>query len=116
MIRKERWKRMKDLDGIPLPDYWISNWGRILVINKGLKKRSLHKSRSNYYWRVNIKDKKYMVHILVAKYFIKGTGEQVNHKDLNTLNPSIDNLEYVTQSENIKHSHRNRFKSIKRRR
>lgn len=33
-------------------------------------------------------------------------GEEVNHKDFNVANPSLANLEYVTRSNNIRHTYR----------
>lgn len=47
-----------------------------------------------------------MVHRLVGIHFL-GTpkkGWQINHKDNNKLNNNVSNLEWVTQSENIRHS------------
>lgn len=49
------------------------------------------------------------VHRLVAKSFISEIpeGMVVNHKDGNKLNNSVDNLEIITHSENIKHAYKN---------
>lgn len=46
-----------------------------------------------------------LLHRLIADTFIKNVdGLTVNHKDGNTLNNSIDNLEVVTLRENIDHA------------
>ena len=46
-----------------------------------------------------------LVHRLVATTFIPNPNNlpEVNHKDLNKTNNSIDNLEWVTRSQNAKH-------------
>ncbi len=47
------------------------------------------------------------VHRLVADAFLgpRPEGTEVNHIDCNTQNPRLDNLEYVTPSENMQHSY-----------
>jgi hypothetical protein len=51
--------------------------------------------------------KSYLVHRLVAECFIPNPkpliNNIVNHKDGNKQNNSIENLEWVTNSENVKH-------------
>lgn len=54
------------------------------------------------------------IHSMVAKAFIKnykgegkGKGLCTNHKDGNKLNNSIENLEVVTQGENLRHAFKN---------
>lgn len=48
-----------------------------------------------------------MVHVLVARAFLgpAPVGKEVNHKDGDKRNPALSNLEYVTRSENIRHSY-----------
>lgn len=70
---------------------WIDNWGYMNVClfknGKGTCKK---------------------VHRLIAEAFISPYhGEQVNHKDGNKLNNSIDNLEWCTGSENMHHAYHN---------
>lgn len=49
--------------------------------------------------------KKKHVHQLVAETFLgaRPAGTEVNHKDCNPLNNSVENLEYVTPDENRRH-------------
>ena len=54
--------------------------------------------------QINGKAKKFTVQRLVASCFLGPLyGYQVNHKDRNTLNNHISNLERLTASENQKH-------------
>jgi len=57
-------------------------------------------------FRVNKKKLIYYVHRLVAMYFVDGyfDGALVNHIDCNKFNNNSNNLEWVTKSENSKHS------------
>jgi len=54
-----------------------------------------------------------MVHVLVAETFIgpKVKGMVVNHKDGNKLNNCLENLEYLTYSENSKHAYASGLRS-----
>ena len=48
----------------------------------------------------------YYVHRLVARAFVSGESDElneVNHKDLNTYNNNINNLEWVTRQQNMQH-------------
>lgn len=63
------------------------------------------------YLRVNLYDRngkarKFYVHRLVAEHFLKNEtgGHNVDHKDCNKLNNNANNLEWVTQKENIRRS------------
>ena len=62
------------------------------------------------------KNRHLSVHRLVAEAWLDlstPAQTQVNHKDMDKLNNSIENLEWVTQSENIKHSKQNNPKQYK---
>lgn len=50
------------------------------------------------------KGKSFLVHRLVADAFLGHSTMQVNHKDGNKENNSVDNLEYVTGKDNCRHS------------
>lgn len=48
------------------------------------------------------------IHTLVMKTFVgpRPEGKEINHKDNDKTNNNLDNLEYVTHSENVRHSFR----------
>ncbi|MBQ9657346.1 MAG: HNH endonuclease [Clostridia bacterium] len=102
----EIWK-----DIIETSNYAVSSLGRI----KNTKtNRLLNPSElGNGYKQVSLKMndtgkfKKEYIHRLVAKYFIENPDnkKEVNHKDGNKNNNNMDNLEWVTPSENQKHKY-----------
>lgn len=54
--------------------------------------------------------KNIMIHRLVGRLFVDGQSDirnQLNHKDGNKLNNDAVNLEWCSQSENMKHSYKN---------
>ncbi len=86
--------------------YQISNLGR--VRNKSGK--ILYQSTSNSgYLFVSLTGKhhKFYIHRLLAEMFIGPLGElEVNHKDGNKRNNSLENLEIVTSSQNLIHKYK----------
>lgn len=103
----EQWKDIKGYEGL----YQVSSHGNVrnLATGRILKQRS----NGNGYIRIELwkdkKGRKYYMHRLVADTFLeKPEGcNEVNHKDLNPTNNHIDNLEWVTASENTRHAIRN---------
>jgi hypothetical protein len=85
------------------PDYLISRDGRIY--SKKTKRIMKPLSTGNYNY-LQIDDKNVSVHSLVAKQFIpnKNNYLTVNHKDGNKSNNHVDNLEWMSHSEQRKHS------------
>lgn len=79
------------------------------VFNKSLKRRGVFTDKYGYKYIVIRKGgarKKYLVHRLIAKAFIdnKSNLPEVNHIDGNKANNNVENLEWVTTSENQLHS------------
>jgi len=105
-IKNETWKK---IDGF---HYEVSNEGRIRNINGEIKALQLNKSKKAEYYRIALYEggqrTKFYVHRLVGQYFVDGYNESlmINHKDGDPLNNRADNLEWVTQSDNVKHWHR----------
>lgn len=101
----EVWKDVKGYEGY----YQVSNAGRIKSVryNKisyGVKDCSTGYMR--YVLQMNKIKKVCYVHRLVAGAFLQNPDNlpQVNHKDENKTNNHVDNLEWCTQSYNMKYS------------
>lgn len=102
----------KQIEGYP--NYFISNHGRLRKTTRsGFKYFSgspsssyTHTQYSKMNLSINGKNKTVMAHRLVAEAFIPNPENKpmVNHKDFNGLNNHMDNLEWVTASENMQHS------------
>lgn len=88
-----------------LPKYLITFSG--LVYSKKTNKfLNLHKNDNGYY-RVYCMNKYHYVHRLVAEAWLgvpDSTNLQVNHKNMNRLDNRVENLEWITASENKEHS------------
>lgn len=117
MSKKERWLDIEGWDG----KYQVSNNGNVrsLFVDRSIhgrikriyrKKNLKVNDNGNGYKCVclslNRKRKSCYVHILVAEAFLEKTEGRnyVNHKDFNRSNNNVNNLEWCTQKENIRHS------------
>jgi hypothetical protein len=117
LSQMENWKDIPGYEGY----YQVSDLGRV----KSLKKQMIKKRHNTeYIWNVKEKilklstDNKnyknarlyknglgvlYKVHRLVMMSFFGKSDLVVNHKDFNTSNNCLNNLEYITQKENCEH-------------
>ena len=108
-ISEEIWEQVVGHEGL----YDVSNFGNVMRVkaNKGtFVGKILSPSGSSGYKNVTLfkngKRKCALVHRLVMQSFVSPCpeGNEVNHKDGNKTNNRLDNLEYVTPSENILHA------------
>lgn len=93
------------------PNYEVSNQGHVRNKRNGkVLKPQLNKKEG--YYRVNLNNKHYYIHRLVADTFFEGDHQKidVNHIDGNRLNNNISNLEWCTRKENIRHAYINGLK------
>ena len=113
-MKKEYWKPVVGYEG----HYQVSNFGRVKSIKFGKEIILKQHIRRGYYSVVLSKNgilKRYSVHRLVAEAFIDNTDNlpQVNHKDENKLNNSVDNLEWCDSEYNNNYGTRNKRVSEK---
>lgn len=118
---QEIWKDIPNFEGI----YQVSNFGNVKVldryVNSAIKNNTKVKrvgkmlkqyNKQNYYQvtlTVNNKRTYCKVHRLVALAFIPNPNNfpQVNHKDENTFNNHVENLEWCTAKYNCNYGTRN---------
>lgn len=110
---QEEWRDIKDYKGL----YQVSNLGRVKRMfgftsngrrwNSKILQQAFYQSNNSGYYNVflckNGKTKRYLVHRLVAQAFIPNPDNlpQINHKDENTKNNCVDNLEWCTCQYNV---------------
>lgn len=111
----------KEITGFP--GYQVNKKGEVITlhylhhnITRKLKPR---KSKNGYYSVCLYKDGKAyskLIHRIVAQTFIPNPDNlpQVNHIDGNKTNNNVNNLEWVSNSDNIKHAIKNNLISKER--
>lgn len=88
--------------------YLVSNRGRVISLNSGSEMAQY--VQKNGYAAVKLRThnakRTFLVHRLVASAFVPNPNglAEVNHIDGDKLNNSAENLEWVTHSQNMKHS------------
>lgn len=114
---EEIWKDIDGYDGL----YKVSNLGRIISCHRAKTKLlSLTNKNEKGYLKLTLckngKQKTYKVHRLVANAFLQNKNgcNELNHKDGNKLNNCVDNLEWITHKENIRHSYRTGLHNIEK--
>lgn len=80
-----------------------------------IKGRKLRPGKNHGRLLFKLKNKRvYVHHVIAIAGGLNPVGKTVNHKDGNYLNNRFDNLEIVTQIENLKHAHKHNLIPIRR--
>lgn len=115
-LSNEEWREVPDTKR----KYYVSNKGRVLSLchRKGhLLKPYIRYGRANGgYYSVCINKKNKRVHRLVMLAFVgvPPDGCIVHHRDGNKLNNELQNLQYATQSENMKEYYKSKREQKKK--
>ncbi len=93
--------------------YSVSSDGHIKNVKRNLVLREY--VGKDGYLRTQLHGKTFVVHRIVAKMFIPNPQglPEVNHKDGNKQNNSVENLEWVTRSDNLRHAYKTGLKNAK---
>ena len=99
------WRRVKNYENL----YVINSHGEIMNVKTG--KFLKHTKLNTGYYSValrgyNGKFKRFLLHRLLAESFIDNLNNKpmVNHKDGDKTNNNLNNLEWCTLAENLKHA------------
>lgn len=90
------------------PNYIITNDGK--VYNSKRKRYLIPQEHEGGYMFINLSDGKkrtnFSVHRLVAILFLENPNNypEVNHKDHDKINNNVENLEWISHSDNMKHN------------
>lgn len=97
-------------------NYYIDEYGNVYNdLSGNILKGSIGENGYKYYrLSKNNKKKMFYAHRLVAEYFLSNPNNLpiVNHKDGNKLNNNVNNLEWVSYSENSCHWHQMNGKRV----
>lgn len=121
-MEQEVWKDIPEYEG----NYKASSLGRVMACEKIVKGRWGNNAKKqskiikqvlgkNGYLHLNLyknrKAKTFDVHIIIANTFLtkKNNNDDVNHKNGNKTDNRVENLEFITRSENLIH----RYKKLK---
>jgi len=94
-----------------LEKYYLYEDGLVFSIKRG--KFLSQWINSNGYLTTKLNNRHWPIHQLLGLYFIANplNLETVNHKDKDKLNNSLDNLEWMSREDNVKHGLQKSYKA-----
>ena len=105
----EVWKEVRNVEK---DGYLISNYGRLQTPNKKIKEK-FGKAGGYYDLKLIQGGRHHKIHRLVAFHFIDNPEQKpfVNHKNGDKFDNRVENLEWVTNQENVQHAYDNGLNS-----
>lgn len=95
-------------------NYYVSNEGYVYSGTRKLAPRISKDGYNNVYLYKDGKGKNYKVHRLVAQMFLPNPKNlpEINHKDHNTLNNKVENLEWCDRTYNNRYSRARKVRQL----
>lgn len=84
-----------------------------IICKQPIPEREMKLNKTGRYYMIGLckqgKYKRFLVHRLVAFHFLPNPNilPVINHKDFNAYNNNVENLEWTTNEDNLKYSHKN---------
>uniref|UniRef100_A0A6C0AEE9 HNH nuclease domain-containing protein n=1 Tax=viral metagenome TaxID=1070528 RepID=A0A6C0AEE9_9ZZZZ len=105
IIEGEIWKEIPDIF-INVKGFFASNFGRIRMSTGKISNSCSKENKTKDYLSITILRKIYKIHRLICQTFLDNPEkkEMVNHKNGIKHDNRLENLEFVTGSENCKHA------------
>jgi len=95
-------------------NYIINSDGRVWSVRRQVFLKPQKRGKYRNYFFVNLNGRVYSLHRLIAETFIPNPNNypQVNHKNTDTFDNRVQNLEWCTNRQNVIHFHNSKFPGV----